>query len=52
MIHRVLMTVTLVVCLAVAIGAPRGLLLAIIAAAAGLTRHAYARQPPSGRNGD
>ena len=47
--YRVLVALTLVVCLAVALTAPRGLVLALIAAAAGLAHHAYVRGRESGR---
>jgi hypothetical protein len=47
--HRVLLALTLVVCLALALAAPRGLVLALIAAAAGLAHHAYVRRRESGR---
>ena len=42
--RRVLQAVTLLVCLAVAAGAPRGLLLAAVAASLGIARSLYAQQ--------
>jgi uncharacterized protein (TIGR03435 family) len=42
--RRVLQTVSVVACLAVAVGAPRGLLLAAVAAGLGIARSVYAQQ--------
>jgi hypothetical protein len=42
--RRIFATVLLLVCLAVAVGAPRGLLLAAIVAGIGIARSSYAEQ--------